>query len=103
MSNVTFTYKIKALRYILKSRLPDIKRWLFADVYGPKDKKRAYKNKYVKEYFNDNGEFFYTCYWGHKSDTNHNQFELKEIPIKDIDSLIAKNSIRLKDKAKPYK
>lgn len=97
------TNKIKALKYLLKSRLPDIDRWNKVDVVGPNDLKNIEKNEYIKQTFNNDGEHICICWHDSMTNTNHHPFEIREVKMEGIDDLIERSAIRLKNKSKPYR
>lgn len=93
--------KILALRYLCRSRLPDIKRWNKVDVVTTTDKKIIKNNSYLQNYV-ENKESLYVCWYNSKCKTNTHPFEIREIPLSNIDDLIERTAIRLKNKSKPY-
>lgn len=94
--------KVLALRYLAKSRLPTLTRWRDVDVVTTKDKKKIDENQYLREYATDDNKV-YICWHGNKSVRNTNDFEIREVPLEDIDNVIERTAIRLKNKSKPYR
>jgi len=95
--------KILALRYLLKSRLPDIKRWEKVDVVTTEDKKIIEKNQYLRDYATDDSRV-YVCWHSPKVSKNHHPFEIKDFDKEELlDSVIEKSATRLKNKSKPYR
>ena len=89
---------IDKLQEILTSRLPTIKRWndvIVATWSG--------SNASVQELHTENDEYFYIYWNGSKTKSNHHRHEIREIPLKDIDKVIARNLERLKSERDCYK
>lgn len=95
--------KVLALRYLSKSRLPDVHRWNNVEVVTTKDKKKIQNNQYLREYAVDDNSV-YVCWFESKTEKNTHPFEIKEIRSEELlDIAIECSAIRLKNKSKPYK
>lgn len=90
--------KLDELRDILIERLPDIKRWRKVNVEMWEDSPQWVKDAYPK-----NSDNFYVCWNGRKSQNNTHDYEIREIPLSDIDSVIIRNAERLKNNRPVYK
>jgi hypothetical protein len=90
--------KISRLHDILIERLPHIKRWKKVSV-GTWDK----SPQWVKDVYPENSDNIYICWNGKKSQHNTHDYEIKEIPLKDIDNLITRNLERLRNERSVYK
>ena len=95
--------KVLALRYLSKSRLPDVHRWNRVEVVTTRDKKAIQKNQYLRDYAVDDNSV-YVCWYDSKTEKNTHPFEIKEISSEELlDIAIERAAIRLKNKSKPYK
>jgi len=92
------TEKIKKLHDILIERLPHIERWKKVTVSDWDNASRR-----VKDLYERNPDSFYIFWNGRKSRTNHHEYEIKEIPVKDIEDVIQRNLERLRNERKVYK
>ena len=80
---MTTTTKIKQLQDILSARLPTINRWNSVEVTADDD-------------------YFYIR-WSAPKEKNIHPHETKEVPLKDIDEIIKRNTERLYNSVKMYK
>jgi hypothetical protein len=90
--------KLTHLQEILTRRLPTINRWTAVIVSNWHDAPAAVKNVYP-----ENTTMGYIYWNGKKSASNHNQHEIKEFPLTDIDRLIERNLERLRKERGGYK
>ena len=91
------TDKINKLQSILRERLPGIKRWKKINVYDFETCPDWIKA--ITSMKNDN----VLLHWNGRKRGNIHEYEFKEFPLSDIDSLILRNTERLKSDRKIYR
>ena len=89
--------KIAQLQSILNSRIKDIKRWHKISVY---DYNSA--PTWIKDLIGMDKESG-CLHWNGRKKNNIHEYEIKEFPMNEIDTLIKRNEERLKNERKIYK
>ena len=89
--------KLCHLQQLLRSRLPQIRRWKKVSVFIHDDELPP-----AIEYYRP-AEDNFIVFWNGNKGKNKNNIEIKEIPLTEIDEYISKTKRRLNDETKTYK
>ena len=86
---------VKGLQRILRKRLPQIDRWRQVTVYSWDSPRLPWFILPEKDTF--------IIYWSGPKRKNIHPDEYKEIPLEDLEQIIERNKMRLRNQTKAYK
>jgi len=84
------------LQFILRARLPEIRRWGMVSVY-------KWNSKWLPWYIYQPTEGMCYIIWTNSKGKNIHEYEYREIPIKDLPEVIQRNKQKLYNKVKTHR